>query len=51
MKDSLLVRFILNSLPPNYGLFQINFNDVKEKQDVNELVSKLVQEKKKRIKS
>ncbi|KAG8377672.1 hypothetical protein BUALT_Bualt08G0057200 [Buddleja alternifolia] len=42
--DSFLVQFILNSLPPEYGPFQINFNTIKDKWDVNELSSKLTQE-------
>ncbi|XP_059284784.1 uncharacterized protein LOC132038075 [Lycium ferocissimum] len=29
--DSFLVQFILNSLPPEYGPFQINYNTIKEK--------------------
>ena len=40
--DSFLVHFILNSLPPNYGPFQINYNTIKDKWNVNELASKLV---------
>ncbi|KAG8390191.1 hypothetical protein BUALT_Bualt01G0057900 [Buddleja alternifolia] len=42
--DSFLVQFILNSLPPEYGPFQINYNTIKDKWDVNELSSKLTQE-------
>ncbi|KAJ9162425.1 hypothetical protein P3X46_022201, partial [Hevea brasiliensis] len=42
--DSFLVQFILNSLPPEYGPFQINYNTIKDKWNVNELASKLVQE-------
>ena len=34
----------MNSLPPEYGLFQINYNTMKDKWDVNELASKLTQE-------
>ncbi|KAL3530447.1 hypothetical protein ACH5RR_009769 [Cinchona calisaya] len=44
VEDSFFVQFILNSLPPNYGPFQINYNTIKDKWDVNELASKLVQE-------
>ncbi|XP_059309954.1 uncharacterized protein LOC132061100 [Lycium ferocissimum] len=29
--DSFLVQFILNSLPPEYGPFQINYNTIKDK--------------------
>ena len=42
--DSFLVQFIMNSLPPEYGPFQINYNTIKDKWDVNELASKLTQE-------
>jgi hypothetical protein len=38
-----LVQFILNSLPP-YGSFQIHYNTIKDKWNVNELASMLVQE-------
>jgi len=37
-----LVQFILNSLPPQYGLFQIHYNTIKDKWNVNELASMLV---------
>ena len=42
--DSFLVQFILNSLPLEYGPFQINYSTMKDKWDVNELASKLTQE-------
>ena len=42
--DSFLVQFILNSLPQEYGPFQINYNIIKDKWDVNKLASKLTQE-------
>ncbi|KAG7564293.1 Integrase catalytic core [Arabidopsis suecica] len=42
--DSFLVQFILNSLPPQYGPFQINYNAIDEKWTSNELANKLVQE-------
>ncbi|XP_023633333.1 uncharacterized protein LOC111828966 [Capsella rubella] len=42
--DSFLVQFILNSLPPRYGPFQINYNAIDEKWTSNELTNKLVQE-------
>ena len=38
-----LVHFILNSLPLQYGLFQIHYNTIKDKWNVNELASMLVQ--------
>ncbi|KAG8390835.1 hypothetical protein BUALT_Bualt01G0124800 [Buddleja alternifolia] len=40
-----LVQFILNSLPPEqYGPFQMNYNTIKDKWNVNELTSMLIQE-------
>ncbi|KAG7564376.1 Ribonuclease H-like superfamily [Arabidopsis suecica] len=42
--DSFLVQFILNSLPPQYGPFQINYNAMDERWSSNELNIKLVQE-------
>ncbi|XP_050103321.1 uncharacterized protein LOC126583065 [Malus sylvestris] len=42
--DSFLVQFILNPLPPQYGPFQINYNAIKDKWNVDELATKLVQE-------
>ncbi|XP_010510690.1 PREDICTED: uncharacterized protein LOC104786913 [Camelina sativa] len=42
--DSFLVQFILNSLPPQYGPFQINYNAIDERWTSNELANKLVQE-------
>ncbi|XP_050217833.1 uncharacterized protein LOC126668693 [Mercurialis annua] len=42
--DSFLVQFILNSLPSQYGPFQIHYNAIKDKWTVNELANKLVQE-------
>lgn len=29
--DSFIIRFILNSLPPQYGPFQTNYNSIKKK--------------------
>lgn len=42
--ESFLVQFILNSLPPQYGPFQINYNTIKDKWNVDELSNMLVQE-------
>ncbi|GKF05375.1 retrovirus-related pol polyprotein from transposon TNT 1-94, partial [Tanacetum coccineum] len=42
--DSFLVQFIMNSLPSEYGPFHINYNTLKDKWNINELFSKLVQE-------
>ncbi|XP_051115686.1 uncharacterized protein LOC127240878 [Andrographis paniculata] len=34
--DNFMVQFILNSLPPEYGPFQMNYNTMKDKRNVNE---------------
>jgi hypothetical protein len=39
-----LVQFILNSLPPQYGSFQINYNTMKDKWNLNQLANMLNQE-------
>jgi hypothetical protein len=39
-----LVQFILNSLPPQYGPFQINYNIMKDKWNLNQLANMLNQE-------
>ena len=36
-----LMQFILNSLPPQYGPFQINYNTMKEKWNLNQLANML----------
>ena len=42
--ESFLVQFILNSLPSEYGPFQMNYYTMKDKWNVHELHSMLVQE-------
>lgn len=42
--DNFLVQFILNSLPTEYGPFQMSYNTMKDKWNVHELHSMLVQE-------
>ena len=43
--EYILVQFILNSLPPEqYGPFQMNYNTIKDKWNVNELANMLLQE-------
>ena len=42
--ENFLVQFIINSLPSEYGPFQMNYNTMKDKWNVNELYSMLVQE-------
>ncbi|KAK6115223.1 hypothetical protein DH2020_007492 [Rehmannia glutinosa] len=37
MYDNFLVRFILNSSPSEYGPFQMNYNTMKDKWNLNEL--------------
>jgi len=44
VNENFLVLFILNSLPSEYGPFQMNYNIVKDKWDVHKLHSMLVQE-------
>ena len=41
---SFLVQFIINSLSSKYGLFQMSYNTIKDKWNVNELQSMLIQE-------
>ena len=36
-----LMQFILNSLPPQYGSFQINYNTMKDKWNLNQLANML----------
>ncbi|GJX36333.1 hypothetical protein Tco_0247890 [Tanacetum coccineum] len=42
--DSFLMQFIMNSLPPEYGPFHINYNTLKDNWNIDELSSKLIQE-------
>ena len=42
--EFLLFQFILNSLPSQYGHFQIHYNTIKDKWNVNESANILVQE-------
>ncbi|XP_022864320.1 uncharacterized protein LOC111384288 [Olea europaea var. sylvestris] len=42
--EKFLVQFIINSLPPEYGPFHMNYNTLNDKWNVNELHSMLVQE-------
>ncbi|XP_020106257.1 uncharacterized protein LOC109722574 [Ananas comosus] len=43
ISDSFLVHFILNSLPSEYGPFQISYNTHKDKWSINELLTMCVQ--------
>ncbi|KAJ0078982.1 hypothetical protein Patl1_23690 [Pistacia atlantica] len=42
--DDFLIHFILHSLPPKCGTFQVNYNTIKDNWSLNELSNKLVQE-------
>ncbi|KAL1540849.1 hypothetical protein AAHA92_25141 [Salvia divinorum] len=42
--EGFLVQFILTSLPPQYGPFQIHYNTIRDKWTLNELGNMLVQE-------
>ena len=42
--DTFLIQFIMNSLLLEYGLFQMNYNTIKDKWDVSELSSMITQE-------
>ena len=44
MDENFLVQFMLNSLPSEYGPFQMNYNTMKDKWNVHESNSMLVQE-------
>jgi len=44
VNEFFLVQFIFNSLPPQYGPFEIHYNTIKDKWNVNELANMLVQE-------
>uniref|UniRef100_A0A6N2MU30 Retrovirus-related Pol polyprotein from transposon TNT 1-94-like beta-barrel domain-containing protein n=1 Tax=Salix viminalis TaxID=40686 RepID=A0A6N2MU30_SALVM len=42
--ESFLVQFIINSLPQEYGQFQVNYNTIKDKWNIQELKAMLIQE-------
>ncbi|KAL0544331.1 hypothetical protein IC582_019444 [Cucumis melo] len=44
VNENFLVTFILNSLPSKYGPFHMNYNTLKDKWNVHELQSMLIQE-------
>ncbi|KAA0056423.1 Retrovirus-related Pol polyprotein from transposon TNT 1-94 [Cucumis melo var. makuwa] len=44
VNENFLVAFILNSLPSEYGPFHMNYNTLKDKWNVHELQSMLIQE-------
>jgi hypothetical protein len=44
VEEFFLVQFILNSLPSQYGPFQINYNTIKDKWNLNQLANMLNQE-------
>ncbi|OMO59932.1 reverse transcriptase [Corchorus capsularis] len=44
VSESFLVQFIINSLPLDFGQFQVNYNSLKEKWNFQEIKAMLVQE-------
>ena len=44
MSESFFIHFILNSLPTEFGPFNISYNTHKEKWSINELLTMCVQE-------
>ena len=44
VSESFLVQFIMNSLPPEFGQFQVNYNTIKDKWNFQEIKVMLVQE-------
>ncbi|KAJ1412275.1 gag-polypeptide of LTR copia-type, partial [Sesbania bispinosa] len=44
VNESFLVQFIMNSLPPEFGQFQVNYNTLKDKWNFQEIKAMLVQE-------
>jgi len=44
VNESFLVQFIMNSLPPEFGQFQVNYNTIKDKWNFQEIKAMLVQE-------
>ncbi|WVZ07573.1 hypothetical protein V8G54_020919 [Vigna mungo] len=44
VNESFLVQFIMNSLPPEFGQFQVNYNTIKDKWNFQEIKVMLVQE-------
>jgi len=44
LDDSLVVQFIMNSLPTQFGQFQVNYNSLKDKWNLQEIEAMLIQE-------
>ena len=44
VSETFLVQFIVNSLPLEFGQFQVNYNTLKEKWNIKEIKAMLVQE-------
>ncbi|KAH0774680.1 hypothetical protein KY290_011817 [Solanum tuberosum] len=44
VEKNFLVQFIINSIPSEYGPFQMNYNTMKDKWNVHQLHGMLVQE-------
>ncbi|KAJ1378059.1 hypothetical protein SESBI_48240 [Sesbania bispinosa] len=44
VNEFFLVQFIMNSIPPEFGKFQVNYNTIKDKWNFQEIKAMLVQE-------
>lgn len=44
LEDSLIVQFVMNSLPSQFGQFHVNYNSIKDKWNLQEIKAMLIQE-------
>lgn len=44
VNENFLVQFIMNSLPPDFGQFQVNYNTIKDKWNLQAVKAMLIQE-------
>ena len=44
VNGNFLVQFIMNSLPPDFGQFQVNYNTIKDKWNLQAIKAMLIQE-------
>jgi hypothetical protein len=42
--ETFIVQFIMNSLPAEFGQFQVNYNTIKDKWNLQEIKAMLIQE-------
>lgn len=42
--EPFLVQFVMNSLPPEFGQFEVNYNTIKDKWNIQEVKAMLIQE-------